>query len=474
MFNLLETTISDIQAAYASGELTALELTLQYLERIADIDQSGPSLNSVLEINPDALDIAEALDREYAQTGPRSPLHGIPVLIKDNINTCDKMHTSAGSLALADNYAPFDAHIVTRLRAAGAIILGKANLTELANFLTAGMRNGFSSRGGAVLNPYGADLNVGGSSAGSGAAVSANLCAIAVGTETSGSILCPANWNGVVGVKPTKGLVSRTGIIPICTAQDTAGPLTRTVADAAALLTVLAGTDPEDPATAAIDPWLEDYTKYLDPDGLRGMRIGISHAGEERWAQEHRDLLPAALHALEEAGATLVEVDMPGIARETSMDIMLYEFKQCLNAYLATCDDPGAKSLLEIIDFNNRDPERCLKYGQSIALDAQHKTTGRLTDPQYLHSRISALRESRALVDGLLKEHNLDCIVNLGWNNIPPSSGYPAISVPIGVGKESNQPIGLTFTGPAFGEGTLFRAAYAFEQKLHGRVPPKL
>ena len=246
MFNLLETTISDIQAAYASGELTALELTLRYLERIADIDQSGPNLNSVLEINPDALDIAEALDREYTQTGPRSPLHGIPVLIKDNINTCDKMHTSAGSLALADNYAPFDAHIVTRLREAGAIILGKANLTELANFLTAGMRNGFSSRGGAVLNPYGADLNVGGSSAGSGAAVSANLCAIAVGTETSGSILCPANWNGVVGVKPTKGLLSRTGIIPICTAQDTAGPLTRTVADAAALLTVLAGTDPED------------------------------------------------------------------------------------------------------------------------------------------------------------------------------------------------------------------------------------
>lgn len=474
MFDLLETTVQNIQAAFASGELTALELTMQYLERIAEIDQSGPCLNAVLEINPDALDIAEALDREYAQHGPRSPLHGIPVLIKDNINTHDKMHTSAGSLALANNYAPYDAHIVTRLREAGAIILGKANMTELANFLTNGMRNGFSSRGGCVLNPYGVDLNVGGSSSGSGAAVSANLCAIAVGTETSGSILCPANWNGVVGVKPTKGLVSRTGIIPICTAQDTAGPLARTVADAAALLTVLAGTDPEDPATSAIGPYLEDYTQYLDSNGLRGMRIGISHAGEERWPQEHRDLLPAALKALEEAGATLVEVHMPGCDREKSMDIMLYEFKQCLNAYLATCTDPGATTLAELIDFNNHDAERCLKYGQTIALDAEHKTSGRLVDPQYLHSRISVLRESRALVDGLLKAYDLDCIVNLGWNNIPPSSGYPAISVPIGVGKDTNHPIGLTFTGPAFGEGILFRAAYAFEQKLHGRVPPKL
>lgn len=474
MFDLLEATIQNIQDAYKTGELTALELTMQYLERIAAVDQSGPCLNAVLEINPDALDIAEALDREYARSGPRSPLHGIPVLLKDNINTRDKTHTSAGSLALADNYAPYDAHIVTRLRQAGAIILGKANMTELANFLTDGMRNGFSSRGGCVLNPYGADLNVGGSSAGSGAAVSANLCAVAVGTETSGSILCPANWNSVVGVKPTKGLVSRTGIIPICTAQDTAGPLARTVADAAALLTVLAGTDPEDPATAAIEPYLTDYTTYLDPDGLRGMRIGVSHAGEERWAQEHRDLLPAALRALEEAGATLVEVSMPGCDREKSMDIMLYEFKQCLNAYLATCDDPGARSLLDIIDFNNHDPERCLQYGQTIALDAQHKTTGRLVDPRYITSRVSVLRESRALVDGLLKEHDLDCIVNLGWNNIPPSSGYPAISVPIGVGKETNHPISLTFTAPAFGEGLLFRAAYAFEQKLHGRIPPKL
>lgn len=475
MFDIRETTIQEIQAAFASGELTAVELTMQYLERIAALDQSGPKINSVLEINPDALDIADALDREYTQKGPRSPLHGIPVLIKDNINTHDKMHTSAGSLALANNYAPFDAHIVTRLREAGAIILGKANLSEFANFLTHNMRNGFSSRGGCVLNPYGEERDVGGSSSGSGAAVSSNFCAVAVGTETSGSILCPANWNGVVGVKPTKGLVSRTGILPICVAQDTAGPLARTVADAAALLTVLAGSDPEDPATGFIDPYLVDYTKYLDADGLKGMRIGVSHSGEkERYPQEHLDLLPAALKALEDAGAELIEVDMPRCNGDKSWNIMLYEFKQCLNAYLASCDDPGARTLLEIVNFNNADPERCLKYGQSIALEAQNKTSGRLTEPEYIEARVSILRESRALVNRLIKENNLDCIVHLGWSNIAPSSGYPAINVPIGVGAETGQPIGLNFVGPAFSEPTLFKAAYAFEQRFKGRVVPPL
>ena len=472
MFDIREATIASIQNAFASGELTSLELTMQYLSRIADIDQSGRCINSVLEINPDALDIAEALDREYAQKGPRGPLHGIPVLIKDNINTHDKMHTSAGSLALADNYAAYDAHIAARLREAGAVILGKTNLTEFANFLTRGMRNGFSSRGGCVLNPYGDTLDVGGSSSGSGAAVSANFCTVAVGTETSGSILCPANWNGVVGVKPTKGLVSRTGIIPICTAQDTAGPLARTVEDAAALLTVLQGTDPEDPATGSITPYLKDYTKFLRKDGLQGMRVGVSHVGSERFPQEHRDLLPAALQALQDAGAELIEVELPNCDREKTMDVLLYEFKQCLNAYLASCKDPGARTLLDVIDFNNADPQRCLQYGQAIALEAQHQTSGRLTDPRYLHSRVDALRSSRALVDGLIAQHNLDCIVQLGWGNIPPASGYPAVNVPIGVGAETGHPIGLSFIGPAFSEPVLFRAAYAFEQQLQGRVPP--
>ena len=472
MFELCEATFQTIAQAFASGELTSLELTLRYLERIADIDREGPALNAVLEINPDAVDIAEALDREYAQKGPRGPLHGVPVLIKDNINTHDKMHTSAGSLALADNYAAFDAHIVTRLRDAGAVILGKANLTELANFLTHGMRNGFSSRGGAVRSPYGEGLDVGGSSAGSAVAVAANLCAAAVGTETSGSILCPANWNSIVGVKPTKGLVSRTGIIPICTAQDTAGPLTRTVADAAALLTVLAGPDPDDPATGAIEPYCRDFTAFLDPAGLRGMRVGVSRVNLEHLPDEHQVLAERAFAALEQAGAVTVNTPLPRYGGDWQTSILLYEFKQCLNAYLSTCPDPGARTLLDIIDFNNADPERCLPYGQSIALEAQHRTSGTLTEPGYLRSRARTLRETRALVDGLLRQHDLSCIVMAGWNNIPPSSGYPAITVPIGAGADTGHPIGLTFIGTAFSEPTLFRAAYAFEQFFGGRVVP--
>ena len=474
MFELCEATLQSIAQAFASGELTSLELTLRYLERIADIDREGPALNSVLEINPDAVDIAEALDREYAQKGPRGPLHGVPVLIKDNINTRDKMHTSAGSLALADNYAAFDAHIVTRLREAGAVILGKANLTELANFLTQGMRNGFSSRGGAVLNPYGKDLDVGGSSAGSAAAVAANLCAVAVGTETSGSILCPANWNGIVGVKPPQGLGSRTGIIPICTAQDTAGPLARTVADAAALLTVLAGADPDDPATGSIAPYCHDFTGFLDPQGLRGMRVGVSRANLERLPKEHQVLAERAFAALEQAGAVTVDAPLPKYNSDWASSILLFEFRQCLNAYLATCPDPGVRTLAELIDFNNADSERCLQYGQSIALEAQHRTSGTLTEPGYLRNRARTLRESRARVDSLLREHNLSCIAMAGWNDIPPSSGYPAITVPIGVGADTGHPIGLTFIGTAFAEPTLFRAAYSFEQFFGGRVVPPL
>ena len=295
MFDIREATLHSIARAFAAGELTALELTMQYLERIAALDKDGPKLNSVLEINPDALDIAEALDREYRQKGPRGPLHGIPVLLKDNINTGDKMHTSAGSLALANNFAAEDAHLVTRLREAGAVILGKTNMSELANFITRNMRNGFSSRGGCVLNPYGEDLDVGGSSSGSGAAVAANLCALAVGSETSGSILSPANRNSIVGIKPTKGLVSRSGIIPICAAQDTAGPMARTVADAAALLTAMAGPDPADPATGAIDPYCCDFTALLADEDLTGLRIGVTHANDERWGEEMRVLFPGAL-----------------------------------------------------------------------------------------------------------------------------------------------------------------------------------
>ncbi|MBR6607422.1 MAG: amidase [Oscillospiraceae bacterium] len=472
MTDIRELTVQDIQKAYASGELSCLELTLRYLECIAAIDSDG--LHAVLEINPDAIDIAESLDREYAQKGPRGPLHGIPVLIKDNIDTGDKMHTTAGSLALQNNIASQDAHIVKRLREAGAVILGKTNLTEFANFLTDDMRNGYSSRGGATLNPYGEGLDVGGSSAGSGAAVSANFCAVAVGTETSGSILCPANWNGVVGIKPTKGLVSRTGIIPICTAQDTAGPLARTVADAAALLTVLAGTDPADPATHAIEPYLCDFTRFLNPEGLKGKRIGVNTLATAKYPQEHQDLLPAALKAMEEAGAVLVPVEAKSCDGKMTMDILLYEFKACLNAYLAGCKDPGCRSLAQIIDYNAADPENCLKYGQTIALAAEKDTNGRMTEKEYLSSRVTVLRQARQTIDSLLREHQLDGLVQLGWGSLPPSSGYPAISVPIGVGRETGHPIGVTFFGTAFSEPSLIEMACAFEKRMGTRVLPPL
>ena len=488
MFELCEATLQSISRAFACGELTSLELTLRYLERIADLDREGPALNAVLEINPDAIDSAEALDREYAQSGPRGPLHGVPVLIKDNVSTKDKMHTSAGSQALAGNFAACDAHIVTRLREAGAVILGKTNLTELANFLADEMKNGFSSRGGSVLNPYGKDLDVGGSSSGSAVAVAANLCAVAVGTETSGSILNPANRNGIVGVKPTKGLVSRSGIVPICAAQDTAGPLARTVADAAALLTVLAGPDPSDPATGAIEPYCCDFTSFLDPEGLKGMRIGISRANFEELTPEHRTLAERAFAALKRAGAVTVDAPLPAYNNDGSFDVLLYEFKQCLNAYLASCPAPGAHNLAEIIAFNEAYPERCLRYGQAVALAAQEQTSGNLTEPAYLRCRIRTLRESRALVDGLLRERDLACIVMAGWNDVPPASGYPAVTVPIDLGGSgaggnansgaglggSGAPIGLTFVGAAFAEPVLFRAAYAFEQFFGGRVPPPI
>lgn len=473
MFEIREATIRSIQEAFADGSLTSLELTMQYLERIADFDKSGPGINAVLEVNPDALDMAEALDREYAQMGPRGPLHGVPVLLKDNINTGDKLHTSAGTLALKDNFAPFDSFVAARLREAGAVILGKANMTELANYMSDHMRNGFSSRGGAVLNPYGAELNVGGSSAGSGASVSANLCAVAVGTETSGSILCPANFNSVVGIKPTKGLVSRTGIIPICTAQDTAGPLARTVADAAELLTVLCGTDPADPATGFIEPYIHDFAKFVDPNGLKGMRIGLSRADEERYRPEFVELADRAWKVMEEAGATLVPVEMGRLAKGWQSNILLFEFKQCLNAYLSACTDPGAATLLDIINYNNQDPERCLKYGQKVLLDAQLETSGTLTEPVYLHERVDDLRRSRKAVDDCLKENELDCIVMLGWNDVPPLSGYPGISIPAGRGKESGQPMGITFVGTAFSEPVLIKAAAGLEAALQGRIPPE-
>ena len=472
MINMEELTVAEISRMLAEGEISSRQLVLNYMERIALYDKSGPMLNSVLELNPDALFIAEAMDRERAKGRLRSPLHGIPILIKDNINTHDKMRTSAGSIALDDNFAPYDAFIVKKLRDAGLIIMGKTNMTELANYMSYTMRNGYSSRGGQVINPYNPEGDVWGSSSGSAVAMSANLCALAIGTETDGSIIWPSHMNGTVGLKPTRGLVSRTGIIPICTAQDTAGPMTRTVADAAALLNIIVGEDPEDPSTWCRDiP--EDYTAYLDKGGLKGLRLGINRGYYEDFSQEQIDIAENAYRAMESCGAELVQdVNLPHLRSDSS--VLLYEFKMCLNAYLSTNPHLRCHSLKDMIDYYGAHPQEGLKYGMSILLDAQYNTSGNCTDPKYILDKAKCQREAQE--EGLLKildGSELDVLICPGITDCSPISGYPSITVPAGYSSD-NMPFGITFVGRPFSEPTLIAAAYAFEQATRARRAPKL
>lgn len=472
MINMEELTVAEISRMLAEGEISSRQLVLNYMERIALYDKSGPMLNSVLELNPDALFIAEAMDRERAKGRLRSPLHGIPILIKDNINTHDKMRTSAGSIALDDNFAPYDAFIVKKLRDAGLIIMGKTNMTELANYMSYTMRNGYSSRGGQVINPYNPEGDVWGSSSGSAVAMSANLCALAIGTETDGSIIWPSHMNGTVGLKPTRGLVSRTGIIPICTAQDTAGPMTRTVADAAALLNIIVGEDPEDPSTWCRDiP--EDYTAYLDRGGLKGLRLGINRGYYEDFSQEQIDIAEKAYKAMESCGAELVQdVNLPHLRSDSS--VLLYEFKMCLNAYLSTNPHLRCHSLKDMIDYYGAHPQEGLKYGMSILLDAQYNTSGNCTDPKYILDKAKCQREAQE--EGLLKildGSELDVLICPGITDCSPISGYPSITVPAGYSSD-NMPFGITFVGRPFSEPTLIAAAYAFEQATRARRAPKL
>lgn len=472
MINMEELTVAEISRMLAEGEISSRQLVLNYMERIALYDKSGPMLNSVLELNPDALFIAEAMDRERAKGRLRSPLHGIPILIKDNINTHDKMRTSAGSIALDDNFAPYDAFIVKKLRDAGLIIMGKTNMTELANYMSYTMRNGYSSRGGQVINPYNPEGDVWGSSSGSAVAMSANLCALAIGTETDGSIIWPSHMNGTVGLKPTRGLVSRTGIIPICTAQDTAGPMTRTVADAAALLNIIVGEDPEDPSTWCRDiP--EDYTAYLDKGGLKGLRLGINRGYYEDFSQEQIDIAEKAYKAMESCGAELVQdVNLPHLRSDSS--VLLYEFKMCLNAYLSTNPHLRCHSLKDMIDYYGAHPQEGLKYGMSILLDAQYNTSGNCTDPKYILDKAKCQREAQE--EGLLKildGSGLDVLICPGITDCSPISGYPSITVPAGYSSD-NMPFGITFVGRPFSEPTLIAAAYAFEQATRARRAPKL
>ena len=480
MFILEECTVDSIRAAFEGGELTAHALVLMYLERIATIDQSGPHLNAVLEVNPDALFIAAAMDRERAAGKVRSPLHGVPVLLKDNINTADKLCTSAGSLALADHYATYDASLVARLRAAGAVILGKANMTELANFMSYTMKSGYSSRGGQVVNPYKAGAEVWGSSTGSAVAVSANLCALAVGTETNGSIISPSFINGSVGIKPTLGLVSRHGIVPVCIAQDTAGPMTRTVADAAALLNVLVGHDAHDPATWCLEDKIPaDYTTFLNPHGLKGLRVGVNWHSAQRehplmpFTEAHTALAHAALDVMGACGAEIIhEATIPFQVKD--LDVMLYEFRKCLNAYLSTTNPANpVRKLEDLIAFYTSHPKEGLKYGMSILLDAQHKASGNLTDAVYLEARARCLQQSQAEgLDKVFAEHNLDVLVSPMLSGLAPISGYPSICVPAGYLADGT-PYGMIFVGKPFSEPLLIAAAYAYEQASHMRKAPQ-
>lgn len=471
---LPEATIDDMQEKMESGELTSHDLVLMYQARIAAYDKSGPAINSVLELNPDALHIAAALDSERKLKGARGPLHGIPVLVKDNIDTHDKMHTSAGSLALKDSIAPKDSFVAAKLREAGAVILGKTNMTEWANFMANGMKSGYSSRGGQVLNPYGpGKFEVGGSSSGSGASIAANLAAAAIGTETDGSILNPASRNSLVGIKPTVGLVSRSGVIPIAHTQDTAGPMARTVKDAVYLLEAVAGHDPEDPATMVALPEFQ-LNDLLGANGLKGAKIGV--AREEyigKLSEDQERIFQKAVNKLEELGAQVVETAIPASKATWSDKVLSYEFKSDLNAYLSKLDAHfPIRTLADVIAFNYQHGEQTLKYGQEVMLESE-ATSGTLTEAEYLEQLEYNLYMSREQgVDYGLKEYGVDAILfPMDGSTIPSRAGYPSVTVPAGYTSEG-EPVGITFTGTAFSEPLLIKFAYSYEQATQVRRAP--
>ncbi|MBV8088396.1 MAG: amidase [Alphaproteobacteria bacterium] len=510
-------TIGELQQALAAGRITSTALVRGYLARIAAYDRGGPRLNAVRETNPDALAIAAALDAQHPIG--RGPLEGIPILVKDNLATADAQHTTAGSLALADARANHDATVVSLLRRAGAVILGKANLTEFANILAIDMPAGYSSLGGQVKNPYAPELDdkgvpivaPGGSSSGSAVAVAAGLAAAAIGTETQGSLLSPATQNGVVTVKPTVGLISRAGIIPIAHSQDTAGPLTRTVRDAAILLNVLAAADPVDPATEHLQRPL-DYTSVLDKDGLKGARIGVPSDPSDPANDFYYGPLPpraasvmnGVIQVLEAQGATIVRANIPtqgwigGPGTEMAIlnrnpesptkyqparrpVVFVYELKHDLNAHLRDwAVGTAMRNLSDIIAFNAENAERALRFGQDIFLAAE-ATRGDLSELEYISARQMDLRASRELgLDAYMDHYKLDAVLfpGVAGNAIAAKAGYPSVQVPAGFvsgvkDKETPEyPYGATFTGLAWSEPTLLRLAYAFEQATQARRPP--
>jgi amidase len=488
-----ELSLADIAAAFADGRLTSQQLTQAYLNRIDKLDRKGPNLRSVIETNPNALQIAATLDIERKTQGARGPLHGVPVLIKDNIETSDHMMSTAGSLALEGWYAPTDAPLIERLRAGGAVILGKTNLSEWANFRSTHSLSGWSARGGQCRNPYATDRTPSGSSSGSAVAVSANLCAIAVGTETDGSIVSPASINGIVGLKPTVGLVSRRGIAPISHSQDTAGPLARSVRDAAVMLGIMSGLDREDAASLAVGARFQtDYTKYVDPKGLNGARLGIAR----RFFADSAPLngfLDACIATLKSAGAVIVDpADLPlhGTFGAAEQEVMLYEFKADLNAYLRRLPPTlPVRSLAALIRFNEAHKETEMPlFDQELLRQAAAK--GPLTEKAYADARAACLKATRSEgIDAVLSQHKLDAMVSLtagpawlidtvngdsdsgGCSSPAAVAGYPHITVPAGLYR--GVPIGLSFFGAAFSESTLIKLGSGFEAAARGRTPPR-
>jgi amidase len=489
-FELNEESISSLQEKMASGKYSAEQLTKIYLNRIDAIDKKGPILNSVIELNPDALSIAKSLDEERKSGKTRGPLHGIPILIKDNIDTADKMQTTAGALAMQGHIAAKDAFVVKKLREAGVIILGKTNLSEWANFRSTKSCSGWSSRGGQTKNPYILDHNPCGSSSGSGAAVAANLCVVAVGTETDGSVTCPASTNGIVGIKPTVGLISRSGIIPISATQDTAGPMGRSVKDIAILLGAMTGIDEADTVTKESDGKIQpDYTKFLDANALKGKRIGVEKKTQGDNQYMHA-LQQKALDLLKQQGAEVIEIeylDKINKLGDSEFLVMQYEFRNGVNNYLSTANAP-VKSLADVIEFNKKNTDKAMPYFKQETLESSDKKVD-LASKEYKEALHKSHVESKEIIDGVMSQNKLDAICGLTmgpacsidvvygdrWGDVfltTPAAitGYPHISIPCGMIYDL--PVGLSFFGPAYSEATLIGIGYAYEQASKNRVVP--
>ena len=486
---VLEATIADLATAMAAGRTSAVALVDAYLARIGELDRRGPELHAIIELNPEARSIAEALDRERVERGVRGPLHGIPIVIKDNIGTADRMETTAGSFALVGARPKQDAHVVARLRAAGAVILGKTNLSEWANFRSSRATSGWSARGGQTRNAYVLDRTPCGSSSGAATAIAASLAAGAIGTETDGSIVCPSAISALVGLKPTVGLVSRSGIIPIAASQDTAGPMTRTVRDAALLLNVLADEDAADPRTAESRGKRVDYTKALFEDGLRGARIGVAR----KTFAKHPEVvanIEAAIAVLKERGAIIVDpVDVSDRGFEKEEDLLLFEFKAGMAAYLASLGDATKlRSVADLVAWNEANKDRELPlFGQELFERAVK--VGPLSSDEYKQLKADLQRRARSQIDGALAKHKLDALLSASagppWvidvvngdnftgasSSLPAIAGYPNVNVPSGFVHEL--PIGIALFGAAYSEATLLRLAYAYEQASHARRPPR-